>query len=259
MTVQLEFVSRTHPGLIRSLNEDSVAVDSGVGAVVVADGLAAHRGAELAAEITTTVILERLRESTRSAASDALEGAIASAHRAIRIRSKAEPMLDGMGATFVTALFRDGSLAVAHVGDTRIYRYRDGQLECLTVDHSFVQEQLARGVVTAEEARASKSRNLVTRALGVAEEAHAELAEHETRAGDLYLLCTDGLHELVDNDDIAAALEVLGANLDLTAETLIKMANDRGGRDNVSVALVRIGPADGARKRGVFDSIFGRR
>lgn len=259
MTLQVEVASRTDPGVIRSLNEDSIAADAALGAVVVADGLAVNRGAEIAAEITTSVILQRLRETPRNAPTDALEGAIASAHRAIRIRASAEPVLDGMGATFVAVVFRDQGLAVAHVGDARLYRFRDGQLECLTVDHSFVQEQLARGAVTEEEARMSKSRNLVTRALGVAEEAHAEVAEHETREGDLYLLCTDGLHELVDHDDIAAALDVLGSNIELAADSLIKIAKDRGGRDNISVSVVRVGSGDAGRKRGVLDSLFGRR
>jgi protein phosphatase len=145
-----------------------------------------------------------------------------------------------MGTTLALAWFQGDRVSIAHVGDSRVYRWRTGRLERLTTDHSFVQSQLSAGQMTSEEARVSRSRQLVTRVLGAEEQVVPDLGEHEVLPGDVYLLCTDGLHDLVGDGDIASALEVLAPNLDLAASTLIAMANDRGGRDNISVVVVRV-------------------
>jgi protein phosphatase len=144
-----------------------------------------------------------------------------------------------MGTTLAAAWYRGDRVCIAHVGDSRVYRWRAGRLERLTTDHSFVQAQLASGQMTSDEARHSKSRPLVTRVLGAEEQVAPDLGEHEVLAGDLLLLCTDGLHDLVDDADLANVLEVLEPNLELAATTLVAIANDRGGRDNISVVLVR--------------------
>jgi protein phosphatase len=163
-----------------------------------------------------------------------------------------------MGTTLSAAWFRGDRVCIAHVGDSRVYRFRQGRLERLTTDHSFVQAQLAAGQMTSDEARASKSRHLVMRALGAEDQVAPDLGEHEVVVDDIYLLCTDGLHDLVDDSDLANALEVLEPNLDLAASTLVAMANDRGGRDNVSVVLVRARsraaaePRTEAESRGLF-------
>jgi len=151
---------------------------------------------------------------------------------------------------------KEGQLQVGHVGDARLYRLRGDRLERMTVDHSFLQAQLATGRVTADEARVSRSRHLVTRALGSGDQTHPDIAEHRVETGDLYLVCTDGLHELVDERDIGAALTALDPNAELAAETLVTMANDRGGTDNVSVIVVKIGAPEseppGERGLGLF-------
>jgi protein phosphatase len=146
-----------------------------------------------------------------------------------------------MGSTLSVAWFHHGRVLMGHVGDSRIYRLRGPRLERLTSDHSFLNEY-ATGQFTTEELRRSHSRQLVTRALGVSDEVVPDFSEQEVEVGDVYMLCSDGLHDLVEDADIGQALELLQPNLELIAETLVAMANDRGGRDNVSVAVVRIAP-----------------
>ena len=145
-----------------------------------------------------------------------------------------------MGTTLVTALFHDNCVTVAHVGDSRMYRLREETLSVLTRDHSVLQEQIDSGMITPEEARFSQNKNLVTRALGVEPEVDAEIGEHPVLPGDLYLFCSDGLNDMLPDDEIGLALQSLSANLELAADQLIQMANDNGGRDNVSVILVKI-------------------
>jgi protein phosphatase len=145
-----------------------------------------------------------------------------------------------MGTTLVMVQFYDNRMAVAHVGDSRLYRLRDGELTQVTRDHSLLQEQIDSGLVTPEQARFSQNKNLVTRALGVDADVQTDVAEHAVLPDDVYLLCSDGLNDMVGDDDIALGLISLSANLPLCAQQLIDLANDNGGRDNVSVVLVKI-------------------
>jgi protein phosphatase len=245
----LEIAARSDLGRVRKFNEDSFAADAARGFVALADGLATTRGAEVAAKLATDTLLGQLATAQNLAARAAAHAAFAAANRAIRERVRSEPGLAGMGTTLSAAWFRADRVCIAHVGDSRVYRWRQGRLERLTTDHSFVQAQLAAGQMTSDEARASKSRHLVTRVLGAEEQVAPDLGEHEVVAGDIYLLCTDGLHDLVEDGDLANALEVLEPNLELAASTLVAMANDRGGRDNISVILVRAKPRIAAEPR----------
>ncbi len=138
------------------------------------------------------------------------------------------------------ALFHDNRATVGHIGDSRLYRLRGDDFRALTRDHSLLQEQIDAGLITAEDARHSQNKNLVTRALGVDPVVETEIHDHEVLPGDIYLLCSDGLNDMVEDEEIALTLQALGANLDLAATQLIQMANDNGGRDNVSVILVKI-------------------
>ena len=235
----LEVAARSDMGRVRKFNEDRLATDAARGLVALADGLATTKGAEIAAELATKTLVGQLATSQNIAPRAAAQAAFAAANRAIRERIKADSSLAGMGTTLAAAWFRGDRACIAHVGDSRVYRWRSGRLERLTTDHSFVQSQLAAGAMTSDEARASKSRHLVTRVLGAEDQIAPDLAEHEVRAGDILLLCTDGLHDLVDDADIANALEVLEPNIELAATALVAMANDRGGRDNISVILAR--------------------
>jgi protein phosphatase len=146
-----------------------------------------------------------------------------------------------MGTTVVAAIFYDDRVTIAHVGDSRLYRLREGVLEALTRDHSLLQEQVDNGIITPEQARQSKkSTNLLTRALGADPVVEADIADHETRAGDIYLLCSDGLTDMVVDEVVADTLRELGGQPERCVARLVEVANENGGRDNVTVALVRV-------------------
>ena len=169
-----------------------------------------------------------------------LKGIIAKTNSSIFESANSQPQYAGMGTTLVVALFRDNRLSVAHIGDSRLYRLRREQLEQVTRDHSLLQEQIDSGMLTKEAARRSQNKNLVTRALGIEAEVEAEIHTYDAQSGDIYLLCSDGLNDMVEDDDIALTLNAMGSNLPLAANQLVQMANDNGGRDNVSVVLVKV-------------------
>ncbi len=145
-----------------------------------------------------------------------------------------------MGTTLVVALWHDNQMTVGHIGDSRLYRLRDDTFEQVTRDHSLLQEQIDSGMITREQAKFSQNKNLVTRAVGIDPEVEAEVHTYPVQPGDLYLLCSDGLSDMVTDEDIQLTLSSLQANLPLAAEQLVQQANDNGGRDNISVILVRV-------------------
>jgi protein phosphatase len=248
----LEVAARSDAGKVRQHNEDAVFVDPRLGLAVLADGMGGYNAGEVASKLATTVLRTELKKAfadkspeARSAdgeswAHRALRQEIAKANTVIIQAAESQTRYAGMGTTLVAALFHDDKVTVAHIGDSRLYRLRDGALEPLTCDHSLLQEQLDGGIITPEQARLSRNRNLVTRALGADPTVDAELRDHAARPGDLYLLCSDGLNDMVEDDEIAMTLTMLSANLEVCAGQLVDMANDNGGRDNVSVILVRV-------------------
>jgi protein phosphatase len=137
-------------------------------------------------------------------------------------------------------LFYDDFLAVAHIGDSRLYRMRNDVLEQITRDHSLLQEQIDSGLISKEDARQSHNKNLVTKALGIDPTVEPEVHVYEVRPEDIYLLCSDGLDDMIEDEEIQMTLVALRSNLDLTAQQLVQAANDNGGRDNVSVILVKV-------------------
>jgi len=203
-----------------------------------------HDGGEIASMLAVKTIEEYFKthwlDELPSTAS--IREAIERANQAIYELNQQENRKGSrrMGTTLVMVQFYDNRMAVAHVGDSRLYRVRDGELMQITRDHSLLQDQLDSGLITPEEARYSHNKNLVTRALGVEEDVKTDVAEHAVLPGDVYLLCSDGLNDMVDDEDIALTLSSLSANLPLCAQQLIDLANDNGGRDNVSVVLVKI-------------------
>jgi protein phosphatase len=162
------------------------------------------------------------------------------ANASIYHAAQSQPQYAGMGTTVVAALFYDNRVAVAHVGDSRMYRLRGEEFGPITRDHSLLQEQIDSGMITREDARLSRNKNLVTRAVGVEPQVAAEVHVHDVQVGDIYLLCSDGLNDMVADEDIGGTLQMLQANLPLAASQLVEMANDNGGRDNVSVILVKV-------------------
>ncbi|MGB7650720.1 MAG: Stp1/IreP family PP2C-type Ser/Thr phosphatase [Gallionella sp.] len=249
----LKIVSKTHPGMVRSHNEDSVSVDAGAGLVVLADGMGGYNAGEVASgiaiSVTTTEIARRLKLESAAAKTDKsaqdnavilLRNNIQKANSSIYHASQSQPQYAGMGTTIVAGLFYDNRVAVAHIGDSRMYRLRGGKLTAVTRDHSLLQEQIDSGLISVADARFSKNKNLVTRAVGIDPAVEPEIHVYPVQIGDVYLLCSDGLNDMVEDADIESAVYAMQANLPLAAEQLIQMANDNGGRDNVSVILVKI-------------------
>jgi protein phosphatase len=258
----LEMSSLTHPGMVRGHNEDCVATDVQHGFVVLADGMGGYNAGEVASGIAVAMMVDGLRqELEKGIVAEAGEGenpvmAMAreqaqKANHAIFQTAQSQPGCAGMGTTLVAAIFHDNKICVAHVGDSRLYRLRGEAFEQVTRDHSLLQEQLDSGMITPEEAKLSHNKNLVTRALGVDPEVEVEVHEYEALQGDIYLFCSDGLNDMVEDEDIGLALATMGSNLPLAAEQLVQMANDNGGRDNVSVVLARVVRPFSA-KRGWF-------
>jgi protein phosphatase len=164
----------------------------------------------------------------------------AKANAAIYQTAKSQPQYAGMGTTLVVALFFDNRMSVGHIGDSRLYRLRKDEFSQVTRDHSLLQEQIDSGMITKEQARFSQNKNLVTRAVGIDPEVETEVHTYDVEQGDIYLLCSDGLSDMVTDEDIHATLDAMRANLPLAATQLVQTANDSGGRDNISVILVRV-------------------
>lgn len=258
----LQIVSQTHPGMVRSHNEDSVTFDAERGLVVLADGMGGYNAGEVASGIAVSVVSSEVRHRLEQASpldKDAASGDevgvavlrdnVKKANLSIFNAAQSQPQYAGMGTTIVAGLFYDNRVAVAHVGDSRMYRLRGEVLETITRDHSLLQEQIDSGVISKELAKLSKNKNLVTRAVGIEAEVEPELHVHHVQVGDIYLLCSDGLNDMVEDEDIAATLQMMQNNLPLAAQQLIEQANDNGGRDNVSVILVKV-KAEFAAPRG---------
>lgn len=248
----LEIVTRTDAGRVRPHNEDAVFGDAAAGLVILADGMGGYNAGEMASGLATmmlrTALPKALAAGGKVSPGAVLPAEIGLVNAAILRAAESQPRYAGMGTTLVVAVFRDDQMTVAHVGDSRLYRWRNGELRLLTRDHSVLREQLDSGIITAEQARQSRNRNLLTRALGVDPVVEPELAEHAVEPGDVYLLCSDGLNDMVEDGDIAAMLVSQSERLAACAAELVRAANDRGGRDNVSVALVRVGQVFPARR-----------
>lgn len=247
----LDVAMHSDAGMVRPHNEDSVHAEAAAGIVILADGMGGYNAGEVASGMATTLLGNMLEDdfmrqpayieiNGRTHAAEALAREIAVTNLSIYNAAQSQPQYAGMGTTLVAAVFHDNSVTVAHIGDSRLYRLRDGVFEVITRDHSLLQEQIDSGMITPAQARHSLNRNLVTRALGVDKTVEAEIHEYPVLPGDLYLLCSDGLNDMVEDDEIGMTLEALGANLRLCASQLVQMANDNGGRDNVSVILVRV-------------------
>jgi len=237
----------TDPGLVRGQNEDNFAIVPEAGLAVVADGMGGHQAGEVASKLAVDVITRHIIETladTGPGGDGAVEkksvgDAIQLANQAIYQHARDRPEYAGMGSTVVVAMFYDDKLCVGHVGDSRLYRFRNSLLEQITQDHSVVQELVSRGLVTAEEARQSVNKNLVTRALGVDSGVMPDISEHVLENDDIYLLCSDGLNDVLADGDIELLLTEHRRQLADAVQHMVDMANERGGPDNISVILIR--------------------
>ena len=253
--MSFEFFCATDTGRARNNNEDSVAVDEAAALIVLADGMGGYNAGEVASGMATSFIkaeLGRWLQEASAGASDtdvrrAMDICVDNANRAIFNAANSNPQYAGMGTTLVVGVFRDGRLLMGHVGDSRGYRFRAGRLQQITHDHSLLQEQIDAGLITAEQAAFSANKNLVTRAVGVEDTVLLETHLHELMPGDVYLLCSDGLSDMLDDETIARLLQGCDSLAD-AASSLVDAANDAGGKDNISVILARVRSTSGSMR-----------
>jgi protein phosphatase len=248
----LEFFSVTDTGRARRNNEDAVALDEAGRIAVLADGMGGYNAGEVASQMASdrvrAELVERLRPlgATPSDADirAALLDAVDNANRAVYDAATTVPEYAGMGTTLVVAVYRGDKLWLGHIGDSRAYRFRNGHLEQLTRDHSLLQEQIDAGLISAEQAAYSMHKNLVTRAVGVDEVVDLEIHDHPVEPGDVLLMCSDGLSDMLADEQIAQLLRTNDSLADAGA-MLVQAANAAGGRDNIAVVLARAKPGSG--------------
>ncbi len=261
--MQYTFHAGTDPGRARDNNEDAVAIDEGSNLGVLADGMGGYNAGEIASGMATAFIKSEmarwLAETGKNAKVKeirrALEICVDNSNRSIFNASSSNPQYSGMGTTLVVGVFHESTLILGHIGDSRCYRMRAGGLSRITKDHSLLQEQIDAGLITPEQAAGSSIKNLVTRALGVEDAVMLEINEYAVEPGDCYLLCSDGLSDMVDDAEIAS---ILGGPvpMDQKSDILIAAANEHGGRDNISVLLVQAEPV--TEKRGLISRLLGK-
>lgn len=254
-----DICAHTDRGVTRSTNEDSVVFDAKTQICILADGMGGYNAGEVASEMATTFIKVEMSRWLSLAGPHAgakevrraLEICVDNANRAIYHAGKANPQYAGMGTTLVVGVFRGAHLTLAHVGDSRCYRLRGKRFEQITKDHSFLQEQIDAGLITHEQALTSVNRNLVTRAMGVEGFVVPEIHEHHVEPEDVYLMCSDGLSDMVGDAMLETVLRQAGS-LEHKAQAFIHEANACGGRDNISVLLAQAKGKHVVKRSGLF-------
>ncbi len=263
---KIEIFGLTDAGLVRDHNEDSIGENQDLGLVVLADGMGGHRGGEVASAIAVSTIMESLTNELKNIKSGdideasgyrlqsiAVNDAVIKANEKVFTSSNENSQYRGMGTTVVVLLFHDDHFTVAHVGDSRMYRYRDGGLEQVTRDHSLMQEMIDRGFYTTDQAKESLNKNLVTRAIGAEESVQVDVLEGMVHPDDIYLLCSDGVTDMLEDDVIKNTISNNSEDLQKIATELIRLSNESGGKDNISAILARpLKPFPGE------DSLFSR-
>lgn len=242
----------TDIGKMRIANEDNFIVDDELGLYVVADGMGGQAAGDVASGMAVETILESIRETEATADTwtmeydrslshghNRLRVAMLAANDAIQSAAAADATKNGMGTTAVCTLVSNDQLQIAHIGDSRAYLFRQGELRQLTEDHTLVDEQVRQGILTSEQARNHPMRNIITRALGAGEETTIDHIDLQLKKDDVVLLCTDGLSGMIDDDLISETIAIGEGDLESISASLVRLANDHGGRDNITVVLLR--------------------
>ncbi len=250
---KISYAELTDVGRVRDHNEDAIGSDPNIGLMVLADGMGGYNAGEVASGIAVQIVTELATEAAnREDRADIdphsglmrqsiiLRDAVYRANKIIFQTAQSQTHCEGMGTTIVACMFYDNKVSIAHVGDSRAYRLRSGAFEQMTLDHSLLQELVDRGFYSAEEAQRSTNRNYVTRALGVEPTVEVEVHEHSVEPDDVYLLCSDGLPDMVEDEDIHLTISTFNDSLDVVSQQLVDLANNQGGRDNVSVMLAQV-------------------
>ncbi|MFZ6750015.1 Stp1/IreP family PP2C-type Ser/Thr phosphatase [Undibacterium sp. Ren11W] len=247
----LEFAGRSDTGLVRAQNEDAFEICEDLGLAVLADGMGGYNAGEVASRMCVELIAQFLQQKQQAVwmpifsrpavlAVRWLNDAITLANTRVYNASHENEAYLGMGTTAVVALSHQDKLLVAHVGDSRAYRFRNGELSQITRDHSVLQAQIDAGLISEKDARFSPIKNLITRAVGAQENIEIEIHVHQMEVGDVYLLCSDGLTDMLNHIEIHHIMHQYNSQLEKCCEVLINSANQFGGRDNISVVLVKV-------------------
>jgi len=251
----------TSMGRVREVNEDAYvfflpddapAVASRGSLFAVADGMGGHAAGQIASETALETLIESYYKRLDGSPAEALATAAHRANRAVYAESRSRPSLAGMGTTLTAAAFVEGQLVYVHVGDSRGYLLRDGKLTQFTADHSWVAEQVHQGLMTEEDALQSPRRNVITRCIGLEPKVQVDVDAFEVAAGDVALLCSDGLVEHVSEPEIRDALANYGPSA--AARLLVYLANEGGGTDNTTVVVVRV---QQVRRESLLSKVLG--
>lgn len=244
--MHIHFGAVSDQGKVRSSNEDSYAANPKNRIFLVADGMGGHAAGEVASQIAAATVEEimAVKKDSGQPPVDALNAAVEEANTRIYQAQRMKVELAGMGSTLTALSIGAGKYYVAHVGDSRAYLLRDGALEQLTRDHSLVWQLYETGVLQKDQLSGHPQKNLITRSIGPHPHVEVDLEEGETCEGDIYLLCSDGLTDMVSDDNIRKILSSSQKTPQQLGEALVDAANNRGGADNITVVLVRIDPGD---------------
>jgi serine/threonine protein phosphatase PrpC len=266
---KIDFAEFSDTGCVRDHNEDAIGSIGEIGLLVLADGMGGYNAGEVASGIAVQIVTNLAAEGATREERDnidphsglmrqsiVLRDAIYRSNKIIYQTAQSQTNCEGMGTTIVACMFYDNKISVAHVGDSRAYRMRAGKLDQVTLDHSLLQELVDRGFYSEEEAQRSTNKNYVTRALGVEPTVEVEVHEYEVLPDDVYMLCSDGLCDMVEDEDIHLTISTFNDSLDVIGQQLVDLANDHGGRDNISVMLAQVKEAFPAKK-GLFARIAG--
>lgn len=261
--MNFKFHTQTDPGRTRENNEDSVAFDEPTRLAVLADGMGGYNAGEIASGMATAFIKSEMarwlsevgHHAQAKEVRRALEICVDNANLSIFSAANSNSHYSGMGTTLVVGVFQGMTLLLGHIGDSRCYRLRSRQFTQITKDHSLLQEQIDSGLITLEQAATAPNKNLVTRALGVEDAVMLELNEYQVQPGDLYLMCSDGLTDMVDDAEISNILEG-SSSMEQKADRLVSVANEHGGRDNITVLLVQVDVVP--EKRGLISRLLGK-
>lgn len=252
----LRHAARSDVGMKRDHNEDSYLATPELGLFVVADGMGGHAGGETASRLAVTTVEQEVRAAKEkrpeafeytgpladSPMAEVVRDALEAASGAVFHAARANPALEGMGTTADVLLFAGRHALCAHVGDSRLYLAREGRIQQVTEDHSLVNEQVKAGLITPEEAKESRLKNIITRSIGFEEDVLVDVTGLVVEPGDLFLLCSDGLSNLVEDYELLEKLQQ--DSLEEACQSLVDLANARGGDDNITVVVVKA-EADG--------------